>query len=477
MKNRTPNRRDFLAAGAALLAAGPIVMTQLRAAEAAPGKKKSAAKSPAPDVGAEPAALTQEILDTEVRRSRPDYILHATRADDPDWAGGKRGFNQHVLVFPAPDDSLLALWTQKGGQAHRILFTRSTDGGRTWAPPRLIAGSADGSRPDGSASWAFPVLTARGRLYVFWIAYTREGMIPYHSGPMLGIFSDDLGRTWSEPQHVPLWKSSPFDDPAGKVPPSWVVWQVPHLDRRGRPYVGFQHPVNKGIAAGADQADSVNAVVEFMRFENIDAHPEPRAAALTFHAFGEKALRAPKRHAPHLPLLQEPAIVRLPDGSLFCAMRSDTGYIWFSTSRDDGERWATPRPLLRRDHGEPILSPLNSTPIHQLSDGRYALMHTNHPGTAPADRPGFLLRPRYPWHLALGEFRSGADQPLWFSESKVFLDHGGNLRNHGFGAIGNYGSFTSRRGEDVYWYQDRYLFLLGKRITRDFLADLKVPSA
>ena len=41
---------------------------------------------------------------------------------------------------------------------------------------------------------------------------------------------------------------------------------------------------------------------------------------------------------------------------------------------------------------------------------------------------------------------------------------------------GVYTSFTSRRGNDVLWHPDRKFFLLGKRITRDFLADLKAPG-
>jgi hypothetical protein len=99
-------------------------------------------------------------------------------------------------------------------------------------------------------------------------------------------------------------------------------------------------------------------------------------------------------------------------------------------------------------------------------------------GIAPPEHPGWTLGPRNPMHLALGEFRDNAEQPVWFSDSKVFLDHQdeGPLRTFGVGAIGNYGSFTSINNNDVFWYQDRYTFLLGKKITREFLSDLNVQE-
>jgi hypothetical protein len=421
--------------------------------------------------------ITQEMLDQEVQRSNPDYILYAAKEGDPALSRKNRGQNQHVLVFDGSDGSLLAIWTQKQHVSFRIMFTRSIDEGKSWASPRQIAGPPNDTRPDKSASWAFPVVTARGRVYVFWIGYTKTGMIPFHSGPMLGIYSDDVGQTWSKPQPVRLWKNSPYDDPEGKIPPSWVVWQIPFPDLQRRPYVGFQHPISDKVALGnQDDRNHCNAVVEFMRFENMETHPEPRDIQLSFFGRGEKALRAPIRDNPLYPLLQEPSIVRLPDKRLFCVMRSNTGYIWYSISNDDGENWCIPRPLLRKDYGAPVLSPVNSTPIYQLSTGQYVLMHNNNPGIAPPNRPKWYLKPRYPWYLALGEYRADAEQPIWFSDSKVFLDHGGHMTQFGLGAIGNYGSFTSRGGNDVYWYQDRYCFLLGKKITSEFLSDFKIPK-
>jgi hypothetical protein len=78
----------------------------------------------------------------------------------------------------------------------------------------------------------------------------------------------------------------------------------------------------------------------------------------------------------------------------------------------------------------------------------------------------------------LGEYRPNAEQPIWFSHSKQLMDSDGV----GLGPlqrvdIGVYTSMTNRRGNDVLWHPDRKFFLLGKRITQEWLANLEVPKA
>jgi hypothetical protein len=93
-------------------------------------------------------------------------------------------------------------------------------------------------------------------------------------------------------------------------------------------------------------------------------------------------------------------------------------------------------------------------------------------GCSPED----TKRNRRPAFIALGEFRRGAEQPIWFSESKELMDNDGV----GIGPlkridIGVYPSVTRRQGRFVLWHPDRKFFLLGKRITPEWLADLEVP--
>jgi hypothetical protein len=222
----------------------------------------------------------------------------------------------------------------------------------------------------------------------------------------------------------------------------------------------------------------IESVVEFMRFENVDDDPDPRDLRIRYSAWGERALRVPHFRYPLLSVTQEPSLVRLPDERLFCAMRTNSGYLWYSLSDDDGDTWCNPRPLLRRDHGRPLLHPVSCAPLYALSDGRYALFHHNHRGDAES-QPEATKGPRRPVYLVLGEYRPTAEQPLWFSDSKLFM------ATEGIGMDGTpntnsdlslYSSFTNRDGNDVLWYPDRKFFLLGKRITPEWLADLHVPK-
>jgi hypothetical protein len=360
------------------------------------------------------------------------------------------------------------------------MFTRSNDDGVTWAVPVRIAGPPDDRTPPYMASWAFPLVSASGRITVVWNQNQGiAGRVLMHTGTMAGRYSDDCGVTWSRPQDIPLARG-PFDDPEGVVPPEWIVWQIPIRDLGGGYLTGYSHWFHR-LAARYPESKTCaeqDSVVEFMRFTNVDRDPEPRDLEIRHSSWGAEALRVPQRHDPLLSIAQEPSLVRLPDERLFCTMRTDSGMIWYSLSGDDGDTWSNPRPLLRRDHGDPILQPVCCCPIYRLADGRYVLLHHNHPGHVEPGNPGSTWRPRRPAYLALGEYRPGADQPIWFSGSKVFADPGEHTLGGqmSVGQIGVYTSFTTAAGNNVLWDCDRKFFLLGKRVTPEFLADLTVPT-
>ncbi len=421
-------------------------------------------------------------LQRELQRSRPDYVVYVPQS----WDGSTNdSYNEHFLVFDGPDGSLMAIWTcspgGKGEQLNRIMFSRSVDEGITWAAPRRLVGPASRQDPTNMASWAFPLVSKSGRIYVLYSQNQgNQGWIKMHTGLMDGIYSDDCGATWSEPQTIPMPKS-PFDDPEGVIPAEWIVWQIPMCDLSGGYIVGYSHWLNKAVARYKEVENwtQIESVVEFMRFENIDQDPQPRDLRIRYSAWGDQALRVPYYRDPLLSVAQEPSLVRLPDRRLFCTMRTNNGMIWYSLSADDGETWCNPRPLLRRDHGLPILQSVSCCPIYQLADGRYLLLHHNQQGDIEA-RPEATHCPRRPACIALGEFRPDADQPVWFSESKVLMDTDG-MGVDGKPAppnvgIGLYPSFTTRGGNNVLWHPDRKFFLVGKRITPEILAGLHVPA-
>lgn len=419
------------------------------------------------------------LLQEEMQRSLPDYVVYVPKSvDGSTFDTG----NEHFLVFDGPDGSLMAVWTQsthEGAGDHRIMFVRSGDDGKTWSEHKRIAGSP--RKGEGNqASWAFPLMSKSGRIYVVYNQY--QGIADYHhqiTGSMDAIYSDDFGATWSAPGTVPMARSM-YDHPDPKYPSNWIVWQIPIKDLQGRWFTGFTRWVSPAVRTPPHTKDwtSNESVVEFMRFENIDENPEPADIRISWFASNKRALRVPHYTNPMLSIAQEPSLVRLPDKRLFCTMRTMSAYIWYSLSEDDGETWCAPRPLLREDYGLPILQPLFGCPIYQMADGRYLLIHHPEFGGKDPGKSGGLESNRRPAYVAVGEYRPDAEQPIWFSESKMLMDNDGK----GIGPlkrvdIGGYTSFTTRNGENVLWHPERKFFLLGKIIRPEFLEGLRVPDS
>jgi len=419
----------------------------------------------------------QAILQREMARSEPDYVVYVPKSiDGSTFDTG----NEHFLVFDGPDGSLMAVWTQstrEGAGDHRIMFSRSTDEGMTWAPPKRLAGPrwpGDGN----IASWGYPLISKSGRIYVLWNQYQGPiDVADQFTGTMDCTYSDDMGQAWSEPATVPV-KRSPHDHWDPRVGSNWIVWQKPIRDLQGRWFTGFTRWLSVAVRRVPHKRSwAAESVVEFMRYENIDEDPEPAEIEISWSAWGDQALRVPHYSDPLISVAQEPSLVRLPDDRLFCVMRTITGYIWYSLSENDGETWCSPRPLLRKDHGLPVLAPICCTPIYQMSDGRYILFHNNNSGRVDGCEPENTRVNRRPSYAALGEYRPDAEQPIWFSESKQFMDNDGVRLGPRQGIdIGVYPSFTTRRDNNVLWHPERKFFLLGKRITPTFLSDMVVPS-
>ncbi len=419
----------------------------------------------------------KDILDREIQRTKPDYIVY--RPGSVDGSTFDTG-NEHFLVFDGPDGSLMAVWTQsshEGAGDHRIVFSRSDDEGDTWTPPLRLVGPA--RKGEGHfSSWGFPMVTKSGRIYVIYNQYQGiDDVTAQHTGAMDCLYSDDMGKTWSAPQTIPM-KRSIYDHTDPKVPSNWIVWQKPILDLNGNYFTGFSRWVSRAVwhPPHVNSWTAWETVTEFMRFENLHDDPEPRDIRITW-SDGENALRVPHYSNPILSNAQEPSIVRLPDKRLLVVMRTMSGCIWYSLSEDDGASWCNPRPLLRRDHGLPVLEPLCCCPIYEFSEGRYVLLHHNNDGRLNGCKPEQTNLNRRPAFIALGEYRPKAEQPIWFSESKQLMDNDGV----GIGPLkrlecGVYPSVTNRKGNFVLWHPDRKFFLLGKKITPEWLADLSAPA-
>jgi hypothetical protein len=419
-------------------------------------------------------AELQDRTRDELPVTHPDFVVYVPRITDQEVSDTG---NEHFLVFDGPDGTLMAVWTQSSAEAQpdqHIAFAQSRDEGRTWSPPRTIAGP---KRPgDGFiASWAYPLVSKRGRIYVLYSQHIGVfDTFFHHTGWLHGIYSDDQGRTWSAPQNVPVARSI-NDNPDAKMPPNMLCWQKPlRLGADGKYFAGFTRWTSFAVRRNPTKSwVSADSRVEFMQFENIDENPTPAQIRITWLAANEQALAVPFPGHPEVSACQEPTVVKLPDGRLFCVMRTSSDSPYWSVSRDTGRTWTSPRPLLRRDGGEPLLHPLSPCPMYDVGgneagSGRYVLFIHNHGGNYGKGGVINTNNERRPVYLVAGRFQPGADQPVWFEEPKFFMDHHGAALGRpgtaGRTDLALYASFTVRRSQSVLWYPERKFFLLGRTI-------------
>ena len=451
-------------AGCAVLAM--LVLPTLLAA-APPAKK-------ADPMMIQSAQQLKDRMERELHATRPDYVVFVPQvtSDQVSDTG-----NEHFLVFDAPDGSLMAIWTQstsEGKPDQHIVFVQSRDEGKTWTLPRVIAGPARAGQ-GGMASWAFPLVSRSGRIYVLYSQHVgKVDTFPHTTGRLDGIASDDGGRTWSKPQTIPVPRTC-RDNPDPSYPGNWICWQKPQrLTKDGKYIAGVTRWTSLAVKKNPTPSwISHDSVVEFMRFDNLDENPEVANLKITWTAFDQSAITAPFPGRPEVSVCQEPSIVKLPDGRLFCVMRTAAGSPFWTASNDDGQTWSPAQRLLREDDGEPMLHPLSPCPIYDLggsgaASGRYALFIHGHDGHTMGLQPADTLYNRRPVYVLAGRYQPGAKQPVWFDQPRYFMNH----RGLGLGPVGTrgrfdlalYSSFTVRQGKAVLWYPDRKFFLLGREI-------------
>lgn len=412
-------------------------------------------------------------IKTELNRTQPDFTVYVPHSLDG--STGDTG-NEHFLVVQGTHRTLYAVWTQstiEGTADQRIVFSSSEDGGRAWSAPRMIAGPDD---ERGMASWGFPMLSRSGRIYVLYSRHIGVNDIFTHTtGLMAGIYSDDEGQTWSAEELIPMPRSK-WDHPDPAVPANWIVWQKPLRLSRGRFYAGFTRWISPVVRPPAPipvwWAEA--SVVEFMRFENLDQDPAPIDLQISYFMSDDLALQVDLPDHPGVSVVQEPSVVALPDGRLFCVMRTAAGHPFFSLSSDEGGSWTRPQLLRQTDDRLPFRHPCSPCPIYQVADDEYVFLFHNHDGHFGGWGPQDTSKHRRPIYLCRGRFRPGAEQPIWFSEPQFFMDHGGVdiLR----GDLAMYASVTADDGGLVLWYPERKFFLLGKRIPRSLLEQIPVPE-
>jgi len=395
------------------------------------------------------------------KASEPDGIVYIPRARE-----GSDATNQHLIVVPTRAGTFLAIWTQASREAapdQRVVSSRSEDRGRTWSPPIAI----DGPEIDGRiASWAFPIVDPKtGRIYAFY--NKNAGVVDARNdttGTLAFRISDDDGRTWSRDRWtIPIRKSeTSHPDPA--MPENWVTFQAPVFIAPDTALSAFTRWASRTWDRTEAGLFDLHSEVWFFRFENLAGGADPSRVGVTVLPDGGVGIRVPNPKRPERSAAQEGTFQRLSDGRLFAVMRTRTGSIWWSQSKDLGRSWAAAEPLRFRDGGALVPQPMAPAPLYRLGDGRLLLLFHNNTGGGGGNMP------RRPAFLSVGRETLDNHQPVSFGEPVRFLDNGGVPAGpNDQTQIATYTSFFEHEGKRYLFYPDRKHFLLWKLVPDEVL--------
>lgn len=397
------------------------------------------------------------LIEEQIKLTIPDYRLFVPKQTEYDTN------NVHLYVTEHKQyGGLLAFWTQcsyeQEGDNH-LVMAGSRDGGKTWTTPKYLAGCRVSKKAaterEAQASWGFPIVSASGRIYLFY--YREVPGIKDNSTQLTAVFtcmySDNFGETWSERGDI-LQRQTPYDQREDIQ--DNLVFEMPLRLPDGKYLAGFTKYVSRHI----DPNLRGGCRVYFYRFDNIDDDPEIKDLAITFLPHDDGGIHVYKPNGA-IGNIEEPSLVMLPDGRIFCSMRTNLGSVFFSVSSDMGQTWTEPRPLIFSDK-TPFTHPLSPCPIYDLRDGRF--MQFYH-GACDPERP---YHPRNTLRCAIGRFDSESKyQPIVFDKKDDSLYMHIKEDDVKLGddiQLAMYGSMTYRDGKKILWYPDRKFFLLGKDV-------------
>lgn len=307
--------------------------------------------------------------------------IHAVRAADPRQISNglripcERYVDQPYVVVASNGTWICTLTTGSGleGQpGQHIVATRSTDQGKTWTVLVDIE-PADGPE----ASWATPLITPYGRIYVFY-TYNGDNIVTLPDsnrrirsdtqGWYAFRYSDDEGQTWSAQRYrIPL--------------------RITDVDR-GNPWHG-----ETCHFWGIDKPKVVNGTVFFaftklgkyfmqegegwlMRSDNLLTEHDPDKIHFTMLPEGNQGIRNPELGS----VQEEHNLVPLGGSNLFCVFRLEGRTPAQSYSRDAGATWSLPTPMTYGPDQRTIKTPRACPKVFVTSEGKYLFWYHHHGG-------------------------------------------------------------------------------------------------
>ncbi len=301
------------------------------------------------------------------------------------------GYCDQPYVVKTRDGAWLCLMTtgrgHEGEGGQHVVATRSLDRGRTWSP---LVDIEPATGPE--ASWVVPLIVPSGRVYAFYTfnggnqreVLSDKGIIKRVDtlGDYAFRWSDDGGRTWSKDRRVIPVRAMDIDrrNPyQGAVRFFWGVGRP--LVAGGSVYLPFAKVGRFGEGFMAESQAC------FLRCDDLSTGTDPAAFRWETLPDGDHGLRSPVG-----PIAEEPSLVSLSDGSLFCTYRTVAGHPCHAYSRDGGRTWTPPAFMTYGPDGPLVDHPRAANFVWRLRDGRFLYWFHNHNGKGYEGRnPAWLL--------------------------------------------------------------------------------------
>lgn len=372
------------------------------------GKKDPEVLVLTPGRGCLPRVLSALLVCGAAGAADPRNIASGWKIPDENYA------DQPYVVVTNDGNWLCVLTTGKGVEGkpgQHIVATISSDKGRTWSP---LVDIEPAGGPE--ASWAMPLKTPWGRVYVFY-TYNRDNVraIPLPDGgsaarvDTLGAYafkySDDHGRTWSrERYYIPMRPMAIDRDNnfQGRVLFFWGV---------GKPVIHGRDAYFGWAKVGNWWTTSEGML---MRSGNVLVERDPAKVRWEMFPEGDHGLRAPKG-----PISEETSVAPLSAELLYAVYRSEDGYLCHAYSRDRGRTWTPPAHATYSPGGRRIKHPRAAGFVWKCSNGKYLLWYHNNGGEAVHAVEKFpFFENRNPAFLAGGVVKNGM---MYWSEPELLL--------------------------------------------------------
>jgi hypothetical protein len=296
---------------------------------------------------------------------------------DEDWG-------EQPLIVKMEDGRWFCVLTtgrgKEGSSSQHIVYTISSDKGKTWTDLRDIE-PADGPEASSACPFIVPCGPAKERIYVFYVfnANNVREIRKIDGSPMSRVdllgehafrFTDDYGETWSERHFLPYRKTSvDLNNPSrGKIQLFWPN-DKPMLDK-GQLFLAFSK-----IGGHGSRYFWTSTEGWMWRCDNILEETDVSELTWTMLPDGDQGLKAPEGV-----INEEPMSTVLSDGSLYCVTRTVQGHPAEFYSRDRGHTWTNPAYMKYASDGRHIAHPRANSPVWKLSNGKYLYWFHNQTG-------------------------------------------------------------------------------------------------